>query len=891
MQKVHGLTHEKVKEQLQKYGENVIEDKNKATWDKILIRQFKDNKIVYLLIVSVILSSALGEILTAVTISLVIFLVIVVGFIQEYKAEQAVQALRNMTKSFTRVFRNGKVHEIESSQLVPQDCITLRSGDIVPADCLIVEGKAIHINESVLTGESQEVIKDKLELYTGEHDLMTSEESHRLYMGTMILKGKCTAIVTHTGMNTKIGGIAHLIEDTEKKIMLTGKVNRIINFMIFLGVSLGIFSSFLLVIRASQMNSAVIVEIILFFIAFTVSAFPEAIPVVMMATFTTGARRMAGKNVIVNRMGIIETLGEVNVICADKTGTLTKGQMTVQEIITDGKQFHVTGSGFSSNGKILHQQNHTHATANSSLHLFLKTVIICNDSSIHTEAENTDFQIVGSATEGALLIAAHKGGLHTDDFDHEILEELPFDSERKMMSVIVKEETHNSMYSKGAPEVLLQKCSHIHTSQGIQPLSELGKKHLLEINELLGHKGMRTIACGYKSIPHGHTTASEHELVFLGLAAMEDAPHEQAAQAVLACQTAGISVKMITGDQAPTALSIAKQVGIHGRVITGAELENLSDSELAVQVKDIGIFARVKPEHKYRIVKALKDNGYVVVMTGDGVNDAPALKEAHVGIAMGRNGTDVTRSVADLTLKDDNFASIVSAIHEGRVIFKNVRKFIGFQLSCSIAEISTIFVSLIISPFFGWTMPIVTSIQILFMNLVTDDVPAIALGQTSADPYIMHEKPRQKGSAAILSRSMIALIATLAMSMTLFTFGIQYVGTHILKFDSEIARTTTMVGFIMIQLFTAFQFRSFRKGFFNDSIHRNIPLIYAVFISIGATLLIVYTPLSVLFETHAIGWSSWIVVFIATLAYLIYLDLIKFFYNIATKRTHLARIR
>jgi Ca2+-transporting ATPase len=612
MQKVPGLTHEQVKEQLQKYGENVIEDKNKTTWDKILIRQFKDNKIIYLLIVSVVLSTVLGEILTAVTISLVIILVIIVGFIQEFKAEQAVQALRNMTKSITRVFRNGKIHEIESSQLVPHDWITLRSGDIVPADCLIVEGKAIHVNESVLTGESQEVIKDKVELYTGEHDLMTSEECHRLYMGTMILKGKCTVIVTHTGMNTKIGGIAHLIEDTEKKIMLTGKVNHIINFMILLGVGLGIFSSLLLFLRASEVNTAVIVEIVLFFIAFTVSAFPEAIPVVMMATFTTGARRMASRNVIVNRMGIIETLGEVNVICADKTGTLTKGQMTVQEIITDGKHYHVTGSGFSSNGKILHQQVHAHINENSSLQLFLRTAIVCNDSSIHQETENTDFQIVGSATEGALLIAAHKGGLHPDDFSFEIIEEYPFDSERKMMSVITKEESQNVMYSKGAPETILHKCTHIHTNQGIQPLSDLGKQHLLRINELLGQKGMRTIACGYKSLPHGHATSSEHELVFLGLAAMEDAPHEQAAQAVFACQTAGITVKMITGDQAPTANSIARQVGIYGRVITGTELESLSDDELAIQVKDIGIFARVKPEHKYRIVKALKD-GVVIV--------------------------------------------------------------------------------------------------------------------------------------------------------------------------------------------------------------------------------------------------------------------------------------
>ena len=887
MSHISGLTSEKAHLLLKQYGPNIIEDKNKTTWQKILLRQFSGNKVIYLLVVATIIALIVGELLTAITISIVIVIVIIVGFIQEYRAEQAVQALRNMTVSMVRVYRNDKVVQIESAKLVLGDSILLHSGDIVPADCVIIQGKAVHVNESALTGESQEVIKDAV-----SEILQSSEalENQRLYMGTSILKGKCVAVVTHIGMNTKLGGIAHLIESSDKRIILTDKINKIVNFMIVFGTIIGLASACLLLMR-DNITQVHIIEALILFIALAVSAFPEDLPVVMMATLTTGARRMAAKNAIVNRVGIIETLGEVTVICADKTGTLTKGQMTVRDIICDGNQYRLTGSGFSTHGEILHHGGHAHIHQNGPLYYFLKTSTVCTDTHISNSNGSSDFDILGSSTEGALLVAAHKGGIHREDFDEEIVDEHPFDSDRKFMSVVINENNSYCMYSKGAPEVILHRCDKVLSSNGVQILTETSKVHLLKINELLGKNGMRTIACAYKPINHGHSTSDEHGLVFLGIGALEDAAHDEVPSSIEACHNAGIIVKMITGDQPSTAVTIARQIGLHGEVLTGIEIDSLSDEELSVRIKTINIFARVRPEHKYRIVQALKRNGEIVAMTGDGVNDAPALKEAHVGIAMGKNGTEVTRSVADITLCDDNFATIVTAIREGRVIFKNIRKFVGFQLSCNIAELITNFIAILISPLFGWMVPLITSIQILFMNLITDDVPAIALGQTIGDPFIMLEKPRRKDSAAILNRTTIVFIIGLALSMCMFALVIQYIGTSILNFSPELARSTTMIGFIIIQVANSFQLRSFRKGVFNESLRRNIYLVYAAMISIGATLIVVYTPLNKLFDTVPIGSSSWFIIITATILYLIYVDLVKHIYNMITRRVIHAKMK
>lgn len=885
-----GITHAQAQDLLKQYGHNIIEDKHKVTWQKILLRQIIENKVIYLLLTAAIVAFLVGEAFTSITIAVVVVLVVVVGFIQEFRAEKAVEALKGMTKAMTRVYRNGKIISIESTHLVPSDCVVLSGGDVVPADCVIVSGKTMHVNEAALTGESQEVLKDVFPL-VGEHTLFsTAEDRNRLFMGTAVLKGKCVAHITHTGMNTRLGSIANLISTSEKSIILTGKINKIVNFMIGIATVIGLASAVLLLLRADTLTNVLIVDALILFIALAVSAFPEDLPVVMMATLTTGARRMAAKNAIVNRIAIIETLGEVTVICTDKTGTLTKGQMAVREIISGGKRYTFSGSGFSSKGGVHLNGSATVVQPNSSLYLFLKTGVLCTDTNIQLESGTDSFSIMGSSTEGALLVAAYKAQIQKDDFTAEIVDEHPFDSDRKCMSVLAQEGSQQIMYTKGAPESVLQNCTHIRLNGTVHELSNTARKHLLQMNEVLGQAGMRTIACAYKHVAHPREN-EEKNLTFLGIAALEDAPHEEAPEAIHACHAAGITVKMITGDQPSTAATIAKQIGITGEMLTGAEIDGLTDEELRIKIKTTAIFARVKPEHKHRIVKALKGMGEIVAMTGDGVNDAPALKEAHIGIAMGKNGTEVTRSVADITLCDDNFATIVSAVREGRVIFKNIRKFVGFQLSCNIAELITNFFAIVVGPFFGWITPLITSIQILFMNLITDNVPAIALGQTAGDPFIMHEKPRKKETASILSKSMIGLIAGLAVSMCGFALTIQYIGTHLMRLSPEIARSTTMTGFIVIQVMNSFQMRSFRKGIFTESIYRNVSLIYAAAFSIGATLLILYTPLHTLFETHPIGKESWMLIISAAIAYLVYVDIIKFIYNHLTKRTLHARIR
>ncbi|HLD58882.1 MAG TPA: HAD-IC family P-type ATPase, partial [archaeon] len=749
---MNGLTQEQAAGRLMESGYNEIRALLKVSRLQILFRQVRKNSVVYLLLAAMLISFFVGEAVTGYAVLAIICIVIFVGFVQEYKAESAIKALKKMIMPVSVVFRNDKETEIQSREIVPGDIVVLRAGETVPADCLLLEEKELRVNESVLTGESKEIRKthSKSEKdYSGENTL---------FMGTSIVSGKATAKVLHTGMNTEFGKIAGLISTIEKELPLQAKANEIAKYMGVIAIVFSVLTGIIMIIRQPAITPDFLVEVLIVVIALAVSAFPEGFPVVLISTLATGAYRMAKKNAIVNRMSIIETLGETTVICADKTGTITKGEMTVKEIYCGGRQYAVTGTGYSAEGEFLFENKKTIPLENPCLGLMLKAAVLCNDAKIERTGTDREYATRGTPTESALLVASAKAGIFAEDIQAARREEIPFSSERKMMTVVCSAAGENTAYAKGAPEILIKKCGFIQENNRTVKLTEEEKKKILAVNSRLAQQKLRTLALAFKKISPQEKGGFEEGLVFLGIAAMEDPPRDEVKAALETCMGAGIKVKMITGDNKETAEEIAKEIGLKQKTMLGEEIDRLTDEELSKAVGGITIFARVNPEHKLRIVKALKANQEIVTMTGDGVNDAPALKEAHIGVAMGKNGTDVSKESADLILKDNDFSTIVAAIREGRTVFNNIQKFITYQLSCNYAELFIIFFGILA----GLPLPLL-ALQILFMNIVTDDLPAITLGQQPASADIMKAKPRRK--QGILNRRLLMLLAVAGTTM------------------------------------------------------------------------------------------------------------------------------
>ncbi len=839
MTKEKGLTSNEVKLKIKQYGLNEIKDINKTSVFKIFLRQIKSNFIVYLLFAAALISFFVGKNITAYTILAVILSVIIVGFVQEYRSEKAIGALKAMLLPVAIVIRDGKEQEIEAINIVPEDILLLRTGEKIPADCILLEEKELKVNEAILTGESKEISKNI-------NNQKENNEDNLIFMGTYVVNGRCIAKVIHTGMNTKFGKIAKLISTTEKELPLQKKVNKIAKYMAILAMVVSVTTGALMFLRADLINTDFIVNVLILVIALSVSAFPEGLPVVLITTLSSGAYRMAKLNAIVNRMSIIETLGETTVVCSDKTGTITKGEMTVRKIFINDLFFNVTGTGYQGKGEFLLEDKNINLK-DYSFDLLFKSAILCNDSRIEKTGENSEYKTFGSPTEAALLIMGAKANFFKDDLFFERLEEIPFSSERKMMSVSGKENQEEFIYTKGALEYLIKSCKFIQKKDGIFDLTLEEKNKILEINNSMALGALRTLAFAYKKNNSLSKEKFEDNLIFIGLVGMEDPPREEVKNSIQQCYKAGISVKMITGDNKETALAVAKEINLIGKLIEGHELEKITDEELAQAISEIVIFARVKPEHKLRIIKALKLNGEIVTMTGDGVNDAPALKEAHIGVAMGKNGTDVSRSVADLTLKDDNFSTIVLAIKEGRTIFKNIRKFVTYQLSCNFSELAILFFGVLLAPIFGWQIPLLLALQILFMNLITDNLPAITLGFNNVSEDIMIEKPRRNNQ--ILNKKLILLLISTGGLMTFFTL-LSYLFTfNFLGESAEYSRTVALFTLICLEIMLAFNFRSFRKGVLNRSLLINPYLFYASAISLITAFLIIYSPLNKLFET------------------------------------------
>lgn len=845
-----GLTQKEAEARLKQYGLNEIKETLVVSPIKIFLRQVKRNYIVYLLIIAAVLSFLVEKSITGYTIIAVIGVIVSIGFIQEYKAEKAILSLKTMLMPVSIVIRDGKEKEIPSKNIVPGDILLLRSGERVPADCIILEEKDLLVDEAVLTGESKEIKKIAVK---SEREY---SEKNILYMGSFVINGKCFAKVIHTGMNTKFGSIARMISVAEKKLPLQDKVNQISKYMAVVAIVFSILTG-LLILLLNPVSENLFVDTLIFMIALSVSAFPEGFPVVLIIALSKGAYLMAKKNAIVNRMSIIETLGETTVICSDKTGTITKGEMTATKIYSDGCLINVTGAGYEGKGEFFLDGKKINPNKYDVLSLLMKCAVICNDSKINRTGEDKYYSIIGTPTESSLLIMAAKADIYRDDLNFKVVEEIPFDSKRKMMSVLCKLGRENFVFSKGAPEVLLKKCKKIQRSDGVFTLTEREKQNILKINKKFNLDSLRTIAFAYKKPISFSKDHFEEELVFLGLVGIEDPPREEVREAISLCINAGIKVKIVTGDNKETALSIARKIGLNGNAIEGQDLDKMTEDELSKIVDGIVVFARVNPEHKLKIVRALKLNGEIVTMTGDGVNDAPALKESHIGVAMGRKGTDVSREVADLILKDDNFATIVAAIKEGRTIYKNIRKFVSYQLSCNYAELAILFFGVLLAPFLGWQIPLLLALQILFINLVTDDLPAITLSITPSSPDIMNEKPKEKKE--ILDKDLFIWMIISGISMAFITLFVYFLCFNILHQELVFARTTALLSLIFLEIANAYNFMSFRHNVSFKSLMVNRALFYASIISIIATIIIIYSPLNRVFETVPLGIVDWLI--------------------------------
>ncbi len=863
-----GLTQKEAAQKLKEFGYNEIKELLHISPFRILLRQVKKNFMVYLLFVAALLSFLVGESITGYVLFIIIIILVIIGFFQEYKAERAIKALKQIITHSSIVIRDKKEIEIPSKEIVPGDVIVLRTGEKIPADCLVLEEKELRVNESILTGESKEIKK-----FIPKNE-KNYQRDNIIFMGTHVVNGRCITKVLHTGMNTEFGKIAGMISKAEKELPLQKKVNDIAKYMAFIAITVSILTG-LLILTRTPFTYSVLIDVLIVVIALSVSAFPEGLPVVLISILGSGAYRMAKKNAIVNRMSIIETLGETTVICADKTGTITRGEMTVKKVFADDKLFNVSGVGYDTGGDFMQNNKKINTEKNVPLSLLLKSSVLCNDAKIERKGTDNKYNIKGTPTEASLLIMSAKGGIFREDLQFTREEEIPFSSARKTMSVLCKEKQGNYVYSKGAPEILINRCEFIQKGNKIIELNKKEKDKILDINKKLTSKKMRVLGIAYKTIKSFEKDKFERELIFLGLLGLEDSPRKEVKEAIESCKDAGIKVKMITGDNKGTAVEIAKETGLIGEVMIGEEIDKLTDEELSKVVNKIVIFARVRPEHKLRIVRALKQNNEIVTMTGDGVNDAPSLKEAHIGVAMGINGTDVSRESADMVLKDDNFATIVSAIKEGRTIFSNIQKVVTYQLSVNYAELLIIFFGILL----GLPLPLL-ALQILFMNLVTDDLTAITLGFNPAPPGVMKTKPRKK--SGILNKQLLILLIIAGTIVGVGTLGVFYFTYSSLLAQgvaedvaTATARTNCLITLILFEIANAFNFRSFKYPVYKLSLFANKYLVYASVLSILATLLIIYTPLNIIFETVPIGWFDFAIAVLVSLTVIIVFDVLK----------------
>lgn len=854
-----GLDSKQATNRLEEDGYNELEKEEGTTlWDRI-VAQISDFLII-ILIAAAVVSGLLGETVDAIVIIGIVIVNAVLGIIQESRAEKALEALQEMSAPEVNVIRDGKNLTIPSRELVRGDIILLKAGDFVPADVRIIESSNLKIDESSLTGESVPVDKEASGVLEGDTPL--GDRSNSAYMGSVVNYGRGKALVVDTGMDTELGKIAGMIESyEEQKTPLQEKLEGLGKWL-----GLAVLGICALVFVLGLFRGQDVLEVFLTSVSLAVAAIPEGLPAVVTIVLALGMQRMVKRHAIVRKLLAVETLGTTTVICSDKTGTLTQNEMTVVSTYAGGKKIDVTGSGYEPVGEFKIDGKQVKEKEISDLDLLLKIGALCNDARLIKETEEEDsagWKIMGDPTEGALVVAAEKAGNNKSSLENKYtrIKELPFDSKRKRMTTINKYQINDAPYTafvKGAPDVVLDLATYYREGGEIKPLTLLKKQEILKVNSEMAGDALRVLAGAYKplnQIPSKIEVDNiENGLVFVGLYGMIDPPREEVKDAVELCRKAGIKTKLITGDYADTALAVAKELeitGPEGVALTGTELEKMNDDELAERVEEVDVYARVSPEHKVRIVEALKKKGNIAAMTGDGVNDALALKRADIGVAMGITGTDVAKETAEMVLTDDNFASIVSAVEEGRVIYSNIRKFVYFLLSCNIGEIFLIFFSMLM----GWPIPLVP-VQILWVNLVTDAFPALALGMEEGEPHIMDMPPRDTDEP-ILNKVMKSGILIQGIFISLATLIAFYIGW---KYEGgvELGRTMALSTLITAELLRAFSSRSERYSLFSIGIFTNRYMVGATILSFALLIVVLYIPfLSHIFEVTNLTFTNW----------------------------------
>ncbi|MED1790030.1 calcium-translocating P-type ATPase, SERCA-type [Brevibacillus laterosporus] len=869
----NGLTQEEAATRRQKYGKNQLAEAEKVPLYVVFMNQFKDF-MVGVLVVATILSFFLGEYLDAITIIAIIFLNGVLGFIQEAKAESSLNALKDMASPMARVIRSGNLDMIPATLLVPGDLILLEAGDRVPADMRLVNANRLEIEESTLTGESIAVMKTaKVIESTGAVPL--GDQKNVAFMGTMVAGGTGKGIVIEIGMSTEIGKIAHLINQADKlETPLQIKLEQMGKTLVWIALILTIF-----VIVAGVWHGQELMTMFLSGVSLAVAAIPEGLPAIVTVALALGVQRMIKRNAIVRKLPSVETLGCASVICSDKTGTLTENKMTVTHLWHSGKSFDVTGNGYEPNGEIIWQGKSIRATIDQGLSQICQIAEKCNNAKLVNAQQKersklflskniSTWNVIGDPTEGALLTLAYKGlkeGKKQDEPTIRI-DELPFDSERKMMSVVEQSpDGKTELLTKGAVEALLQHSSHIYWQGEIVPLTTAHRIAVAKQTEEMASGALRVLGFAYRSLQNyitGETpSALETNLIFVGMVGMIDPPRQEVKSAIQLCRQAGIKTVMITGDHKITAEAIGRQIGLfqegNSHVLEGATIDEMTEEELVRTVDKVYVYARVSPEHKLRIVKALQSCGHIVAMTGDGVNDAPAIKASDIGIAMGITGTDVTKEAASLVLRDDNFATIVSAVEEGRNIYDNIRKFIRYLLASNVGEILVMFFAMLM----GLPLPLLP-IQILWVNLVTDGLPAMALGIDPSEGDTMRHKPRKKHEN-IFGRGLGWKIISRGFLIGLMTLGAFVVAYHENPNDLTHAQTVAFATLVLAQLIHVFDCRS-EHSVFHRNPFSNKYLVWAVLSSMALVLVVIYWDvMQPVFKTTYLSLRDWALIFVA----------------------------
>jgi Ca2+-transporting ATPase len=831
-----GLDEEEAARRLSVYGPNELEAPPEVSRWRLLLEQF-ENVLILILLLGAGLSAALGHETEAIVISVIVVFAALLGFLQEYRAERALAALRELAAPIATVVRGGRELDVPARELVPGDLVHLTVGDRVPADGRVSNAANLTVDEAALTGESVPVEKRTASLRGVV--LPIADRSNMVYAGTAVSHGRGSALVVATGSRTEFGAIARMLETIERRrTPLQQSLDRV--GVVLARVALAVV---VVIVSLGLLRGEPFLEMLVFGVAVAVAVVPEALPAVVTISLSLAAQRMARRNALVRRLAAVETLGSVSMIGSDKTGTLTGDQMTVRRIWVAGEMLDVSGNGYAPVGEFL--RNGEPVAASEPLRTLLRAAALASDAQL-VRAASGSTEIRGDPTEAALVVAAAKAGIERDELmeAHPRVAEIAFTSERKQMTTLHKTPHGCVAYSKGAPEVLLRSCSSWLSPTGEALLGEADRDAVLEAAHHFAREALRVLAVARRA--EARPESAEREMTLLGLVGMIDPPRPEAKYAIGTSIRAGIKPVMITGDHPLTARAIASELGLlkSGRVVTGADLDTMSDAELEREVESIEVYARVSPAHKLRVVEALQANGHSVAMTGDGVNDAPALKRADIGVAMGINGTDVTREAADMTLTDDNFASIVAAIEEGRGVFANIKKYLMYLLSANLGEIGL----LTLTALLGKPLPL-SAVQILYVNLATDGLPAIALAVDPPERDLMKRPPRSR-SANIFTRPVVALIALGGIWSTLVTVSL-FAWTFASGERLSEARTTVFATLILIELFKAFSFRSDRRSTLEGTF-RNRWLNLAVAWEIALLALVINVP----FLEHAFGTTD-----------------------------------